>query len=369
MVASPKIVSPSITVWMGTIARARPSWPIIASLLAPALSNVTSVATTASVVAVPGTGAGGGAGATGATEPNSPSSPARRPWGRPVMGSSAEPTALSTTSAATVSAVVEHRARRPDPALATPDDGARARPDDPLCDRPFGRGVERGGPGGGRRAGTERPAAAQVEHHGGGHDRHDAAGDREPDARRFQAGHDAVRGGEPVGRPTRQHDGVHALDGGVRPEQVGFAGAGRGAAHVDARDGAVGRCEHHRGARKAALDLGVADPQACDVGQGVERSWTHVSIMVDFGAECAAPGCPTHLWRGAGVPHCGQNGVPWDGAPQPPQAGGASGQPHWPQKRPAVAAPQLGQHAVGPVGRPGWRSDTRGAPYPGGGAW
>jgi hypothetical protein len=65
------------------------------------------------------------------------------------------------------------------------------------------------------------------------------------------------------------------------------------------------------------------------------------------------------------VPHCGQNGVPWDGAPQPVHAGGASGLPHWPQNRPAVIAPQLEQH-TGPVGRPGWRNDTRGGPYPDG---
>jgi hypothetical protein len=76
-----------------------------------------------------------------------------------------------------------------------------------------------------------------------------------------------------------------------------------------------------------------------------------------------SPGGRAHPWRG--VPHRGQNGVPWDGAPQPVQAGGASAEPHWAQKRPAVVAPQREQH-TGPVGRPGWRSDTRGGPYPDG---
>jgi hypothetical protein len=66
------------------------------------------------------------------------------------------------------------------------------------------------------------------------------------------------------------------------------------------------------------------------------------------------------------VPHWGQKGVPWAGAPQPVQAGGARGVPHWAQNRPAVVAPQLVQHTAGLLGRPGWRSDTRGGPYPDG---
>ncbi len=57
--------------------------------------------------------------------------------------------------------------------------------------------------------------------------------------------------------------------------------------------------------------------------------------------------------RLAGVPHCGQNGVPWDGAPQPLHAGGARGLPHWAQNRPAAAAPQLG--AARRAGRTGGR--------------
>ena len=66
------------------------------------------------------------------------------------------------------------------------------------------------------------------------------------------------------------------------------------------------------------------------------------------------------------MPHWGQKGVPWAGAPQPVQAGGARGVPHWPQNRPAVVAPQFVQHTAGLLGRPGCRSDTRGGPYPDG---
>ena len=54
-------------------------------------------------------------------------------------------------------------------------------------------------------------------------------------------------------------------------------------------------------------------------------------------------------WRG--VPHWGQKGVPWAGAPQSAQAGGARGLPHWAQNRPAVAAPQFVQHTAGLLGR------------------
>ena len=72
---------------------------------------------------------------------------------------------------------------------------------------------------------------------------------------------------------------MDALDGRVRAEQVGLAGAGRGSAHVGPRDSALGGHQHHGGAGEPALDPRVADPQACDIGEGVVRSVRHGSIL------------------------------------------------------------------------------------------
>ena len=135
-VDSPKIVSPSITVCTGLIARARPSWPIVASRAAPALSSVRSVATTASVVAVPGVGGLGATGATGATGPNSPSTSARSPCGRPDAGSIAEPTALSTTSAATVAPLSSTALAVPTPPFRPPTTAPAPAPTTPSATGP-----------------------------------------------------------------------------------------------------------------------------------------------------------------------------------------------------------------------------------------
>ena len=278
-VDSPKIVSPSITVCTGLIARARPSWPIVASRAAPALSSVRSVATTASVVAVPGVG---GAGWHGGDRRDRAElavhlgpQPVRQARGRVDRRADG----VEHHERGHRRAAVEHRAGRPHPALPAADDGARSRPDDALGDRPVGRGVVGGRTGRRGRADAERPSATEVEHDGGGHDRHHAAGHREPDARRLEAGHHAVGRGEAVRRAAGEHDGVDALDGRVRAEQVGLAGAGRGAAHVGPRDGALGGHQHHRGAGEPALDPRVADPQACDIGEGVVRSVRHAFIL------------------------------------------------------------------------------------------
>jgi hypothetical protein len=108
-VARANTVSPSNAVCTGDSARANPSWATPASLLHPALERVASVATTASVVAVPARNAATAAARASRYEVTSPASGVGRSrsaarWAASIRpsGPNGSPTALTTTSAPTV---------------------------------------------------------------------------------------------------------------------------------------------------------------------------------------------------------------------------------------------------------------------------
>ena len=163
-------------------------------------------------------------------------------------------------------------------------------------------------------------------------------------------------------------------DGGVRAQQVGLAGAGRGAADVGARDGAPGGRQHHRRAGQPALDLGMADPQAGDVGQRVVRSVAHAAIIAARTTERGVPNERLAVSR--------NDDSPWGGAHPGGgcRTGGRTACPgrahRSPCRRAGRADSRTGRRSArrsshrswsstpGRVGRPGWRSDTRGGPYP-----
>lgn len=50
----------------------------------------------------------------------------------------------------------------------------------------------------------------------------------------FQFAHDAVSGRQAEGGPAREHDGVDALNGIVRLQEIGLARTGPAAAHIHA---------------------------------------------------------------------------------------------------------------------------------------
>ena len=74
----------------------------------------------------------------------------------------------------------------------------------------------------------------------------------------------------PKAEPPGQHHGVDRSHRAVRVEQVGFARAGRAAAHVDGRGrGLVEQDRGHAGGEAGVV--GMADPDARDVGDEVSH--------------------------------------------------------------------------------------------------
>ena len=169
------------------------------------------------------------------TGTNSPGSPARAPYSAPVSGSTAEPTAFTTTSAATTAPPSSTALAVPIPPLSPPTRAPVPAPTTPCSTGPACAASNAAAPGDGVRAGHEITAAAQVEHHRGGHDRHHPAGHREADPGRLQPGHHPVRRGQAVRAAAAEHHGVHPLHGVARVQQVGLPGAGRRPAHVRRR--------------------------------------------------------------------------------------------------------------------------------------
>ena len=236
----PKIVSPSITVCDGVVARARPSWPIVGQPGGarfvergrPWRRRRASSPCRAPAGRV-------GRRAKGRNRAGLASTSGRNPCGRPETGSTTEPTALSTTSAATVAPLSSTALAVPTPPLRPPTTAPGARADDALARtarRSRRRRRRRPSPrSGGAPNAPPRPRSNTT---AAGTIGTTPPGTGKPDARRLQSGHHAVGGGEPVRRPAGQHDGVDALDGRVRAEQVGLAGTGRRPAHVGARHGA-----------------------------------------------------------------------------------------------------------------------------------
>ena len=277
-----------------------------------------------------------------------PPPPAARAAG-PVAGSSARADGVEHDQRGDRRAAVEHRAGRTHPALPPADDGARARPD-ARPPRPARRSRRRTRPRRWPRVGRTPNAPPRPRSNttaaGTIGTTPPGTGNPMPAASRRAITPSAAA--SPYADAAGEHDGVDALDGGVRAEQVGLAGAGCGAAHVGPRDGALGGDQHDRGAATARPRPARGRP----AGRG-RRS-----------GRCAVrAACVHHLGRarpvgavrttgdvadvrltasggGSPVPHWGQKGVPCAGAPQPVQAGGARALPHWPQNRPAVVAPQ-----------------------------
>ena len=193
-VASANSVSPSNIVCTGRIARARPSWPMPATLAHCALVSVASVAMTP-IVVLPST----------ARRPSAGRPPAARiapaPCGASASGSGqgrtrrrrtnrrgiqlpgarvdGDPAALTTTSAATVVPRRSTRLADPMPPLSWPATGARAGSDAALRDgppvaRPRRSAADRRAcASGAARKSPPRPRSKMT---AAGHDRHDLAG-------------------------------------------------------------------------------------------------------------------------------------------------------------------------------------------------
>ena len=84
-------------------------------------------------------------------------------------------------------------------------------------------------------------AHRQVEQHGGGHDGHAPYAHVQAHAMLFQPAHGAAGRIQPPGAAPREHDGMHLLDQVAGVQQIGFARAGGGAAHIHTRHGALAR--------------------------------------------------------------------------------------------------------------------------------
>lgn len=196
-----------------------------------------------------------------------------------MRGSVTEPAALTAASAATV-APEEDRARGTDAALEVA--GHRARTGAGVAPgyrgARFGarRGVGRSPAQGGVRAGPPVAAPAQVEQGRGRYDRDDLGGvraDPEAPALVLQPGGDTGRGVKTEGAAAGQHQRLDTLDEVARVQRVGLPGAGAATPYVDGRDRAAHGGQDDGGAGQVPVTdaLGVADPEAEDVGEGVLR--------------------------------------------------------------------------------------------------
>ena len=210
---------------------------------------------------------------------NSPGSPSPTAYGSPVVGSTTEPTALTTTSAATVTPDGSTTLALPTPPRRSTGLGPRAGADVALGDGGTGRrGVCRPAVLAARSVGP-RATASQVEEDRCGHDRHDTAGvgrrrHRPAPAVGGERVHDPVGRREPEGGATPEQHRVDPVDEVARVEQVGLPGAGASPAHVDPADRPSPWGQHHGDPREPArlVARAVADPHARDVDERVRRT-------------------------------------------------------------------------------------------------
>jgi hypothetical protein len=119
----------------------------------------------------------------------------------------------------------------------------------------------------------EATAAAQVEDHRAGDDRHHftRTAHRDADAIPQQSPGHPVGGREPEGGAAAEDERVDPLHEVLWVEQVGLAGAGAAAADVDTTDRSLRRSEHDGRAGQPAVTnpLGLTDPDPGDVGDRV----------------------------------------------------------------------------------------------------
>ena len=117
----------------------------------------------------------------------------------------------------------------------------------------------------------ERTPATEIEDDGRRHHGHDVGhlrADSHPESATFEFGHGPVGGGEAVGAPTGQADGMYPVDEIPRIEGVGLTRSGATTAHVDRCDGAIGHADHRRArSPPATATLVMTDEYAVDVGQ------------------------------------------------------------------------------------------------------
>ena len=180
------------------------------------------------------------------------------------------PTALTATSAATVTPSVEAHGSRAEAALEVDRGGAGAGADAAEGEL-LRSGVECGAAE--RRVGRGGPpvlvaAVQEVEEDGGRNDRHAGRTDGKAAAGFCEAGHDAAGGVEAEGGAAGEHHRIDRSDRLLRRQQVGVAGARRPAHDVTGSDRRL-VAQHHRDARLEAGIVSVADAEAGDVGEEV----------------------------------------------------------------------------------------------------
>ena len=106
----------------------------------------------------------------------------------------------------------------------------------------------------------------QVEQAGAHHDGHARALHGKADAARSQLVHDAGRGCQTERAAAGQHHGVHGFDHVLGLEQVGLAGGGTAAAHVNAA-GCSGGCDDDGAAGARGGVFGVRAAKSRQVGK------------------------------------------------------------------------------------------------------
>ncbi len=106
------------------------------------------------------------------------------------------------------------------------------------------------------------------------HDRHPCCADGKAAPQGAQARHDAGSGIKAKGRSAGQENRIRLLHQFVRGQKLGFPRSRRAAHHMDrGHKGTVGR--QHGDARAQARVIGIADPQARDIGDQVRWSGAH----------------------------------------------------------------------------------------------
>ena len=123
-----------------------------------------------------------------------------------------------------------------------------------------------GGPAG-RGIGPRAARQPQVEQHRRRHDGHPRRPHRQALALCFQPAHHAAGRVQAEGAAAAEQQRMHPVHQVVGVQQVGLAGARRGAAHVGAGHRAAGRAQHHAATGGVGRQRVVADPQAGHVGQ------------------------------------------------------------------------------------------------------
>ena len=276
-VPSANSVSPSDMVCTGLMLRARPSCPTVASREACALVMTASVAITPIVVLVPASSGCGRLAAqqrAAAVEQRLAVARARarddlrrvadRSRRRAHCRRSARPTV--TPSTVTEAVPMPPFIARSMPKIL-PTVAPVPAPTLP-CAGALGRRQLAGAIAGGRVRPDRRVAHHQVEQHGAGHERqHAPAPTGKPTPCSSSQRITPVAASRPQALPPASRMRVHAIDHVGRRQQVGFARAGRRAAHIDTRHCALAR-DHHAAAGGTPAVGEMADLDAGDVGDG-----------------------------------------------------------------------------------------------------